>query len=401
MQSVLSLLGTTAPHADRRRGALLSPPTGPGSIGDEAMLMGLASELATRGEGPVQVLARGGASRWHAIPDATLLDFPSGIAKVPVLLQAFRRVKRVFVVGADCLDGHYSVPTSVNLIRMADAAGRMRALSTIVGSSFRETPAPETVAALKALSPGVRLCARDPRSAERMRRLSGRACDLVADAAFILRPTPPTDSSLIEEVLWVSKRRESGRIVVGVNFNRQVLGKGPSAEAVESLMFAFQHAIQHLTSTRPDVDVVLIPHDYRGEDSDLTQAIVLWTRLSMPERVGVLRGSYRASELKYVAGLCDMVLTGRMHLAIAALGGGVPVACVTYQGKFEGLFDHFQMKPVVLSPDAVTQDSLSSMLVDAVDRREELKRDVLNRLDKVRELSLSNLGSGANSPTHG
>jgi hypothetical protein len=42
-----------APPIERRRGSIIIPPTAPGSVGDEAMVMGLAAELHDRGEGPV------------------------------------------------------------------------------------------------------------------------------------------------------------------------------------------------------------------------------------------------------------------------------------------------------------------------------------------------------------
>lgn len=51
-----------------------------------------------------------------------------------------------------------------------------------------------------------------------------------------------------------------------------------------------------------------------------------------------------------------------MHLAIGSLGKGVPVLCVTYQDKFEGLFSHFDLPasmllstPRALDPAALEQ----------------------------------------------
>ena len=41
--------------------------------------------------------------------------------------------------------------------------------------------------------------------------------------------------------------------------------------------------------------------------------------------------------------MVDLVLTGRMHLAIAALGMGTPPLCVAYMDKFEGLFHLFDI----------------------------------------------------------
>jgi polysaccharide pyruvyl transferase WcaK-like protein len=95
--------------------------------------------------------------------------------------------------------------------------------------------------------------------------------------------------------------------------------------------------------------------------------------------------------MKYVAGEMDAVLTGRMHLAIAALGCGVPVACITYQGKFEGLFEHFDLPPLMLDPVRVSETSLTNLLLDLIERRLELRDHVHDRLDRVISLSQANL----------
>ena len=64
---------------------------------------------------------------------------------------------------------------------------------------------------------------------------------------------------------------------------------------------------------------------------------------TFPDRVEMLRPPLNAWELKHLAGMVDLVLTGRMHLAIAALGMGTPPLCVAYMDKFEGLFHLFNI----------------------------------------------------------
>lgn len=387
------LLSIGTPPAGRRRGSLIIPPSGHGSVGDEAMVMGLAAELHDAGEGPVSVLARGGAASWPAIPHAQLLDLPADrFKKLLVLAKAFRQNRRVFVIGADCLDGNYSVPTSVGLFNAAGTAAAMGAISTIVGSSFREDPAPECVESLKTIDARVRVCSRDPRSHQRMESMSERSCQLVTDAAFLLRPAAPTQGPVLEDLAWIKERKDAGRVLLGVNFNRQVLGKTASGEAVAALLDAHAEALAQLIRERDDLDIVLLPHDYRGNESDRDHAIELAKRLHRPDRARAVTQTLRASELKYIAGQMDLVLTGRMHLAIAALGCSVPVCCVVYQGKFSGLFDHFKLEPIVLSPDAVTTTSLYTMVSDSLERKADLHRHIAGEIDRVRAMSRQNLG---------
>ena len=89
----------------------------------------------------------------------------------------------------------------------------------------------------------------------------------------------------------------------------------------------------------------------------------------------------------------DLILTSRMHLAIAALGSGVPVACMPYLGKFEGLLKHFGFDGITIEPDrAVVPAELSAFLLSVLPRREALRRQVAERLPDVRQAALLNLG---------
>jgi polysaccharide pyruvyl transferase WcaK-like protein len=317
---------------------------------------------------------------------------PAGFRRGPALVSAFRRIKRVYVVGADCLDGHYSVHLSVGLMRAAELAAQLGASATIVGSSFKDSAHPDAIEKMRTLDASVRVCSRDPRSADRIRTKAKRACDTVADAAFMLRPSEPRSDEAQDILAWAAERRGAGRTLLGVNFNRQVITGKPTPEQTQPLLDAHAESLARLLSEREDLDLLFIPHDYRGDVSDRDHARILGERLDRPDRTRVLLGDYRASELKHMAGETDAVLTGRMHLAIASLGQGVPVACVTYQGKFEGLFDHFQMPPLVCPPDAASADDLHRLIAGLLDRRDELRAAIAERLPHVKAMSASNLG---------
>lgn len=118
---------------------------------------------------------------------------------------------------------------------------------------------------------------------------------------------------------------------------------------------------------------------------------MLAERVNSEQRCRALLQPYRANELKFFAGEMDAIITGRMHLAIAALGCGVPVGCVTYQGKFEGLFDHFLLKPPVLAPDNVTVDSLHELITTVIDQNQYLADKIADRLPVVTALSRRNI----------
>ena len=392
---LLKMVGLGAKPAKKRRGALIIPSAAPGSIGDDAMVMSLVTALEDAGEGPVRVLARGGGSNWPSVAPGSLLELPKGKMRALALARAMRQTKRVLVIGADCLDGHYSVALSRSLIGSADLGAHAGALATIVGSSFKASPIAGAVDALRTLHPSARVCGRDPRTVERVTQLTGRGCELVADVAFMLKPTDPKTPGAPADLAWITERRNAGRVLLGVNFNRQVLGKNPSREEFAPLFDAYEGALTRLLSERDDLDILCIPHDYRGDESDCAHAGELAARIGRPDRARALTEKYRASEIKTFASRMDLILTGRMHLAIEAMGAGVPVCCVTYQDKFEGLFDLFKMEPIVLAPENATAETLHAMVAGALDRRADLRERVGFELGRVREMSRANLGLGA------
>lgn len=90
--------------------------------------------------------------------------------------------------------------------------------------------------------------------------------------------------------------------------------------------------------------------------------------------------------------MCDGVITGRMHLAIAALGGGVPVMALAYQAKFAGLMQWFHLPdwllldPVKVSDEAVLWPSVQRFVAE----RAALRDTVLARLPDVKRAAHAN-----------
>jgi polysaccharide pyruvyl transferase WcaK-like protein len=123
---------------------------------------------------------------------------------------------------------------------------------------------------------------------------------------------------------------------------------------------------------RRAVSVLLLSHDYRGKDGDdvcfrpIASALAaeLGSKLMYPTE------AFSAAQLKAIAGCTDGVVTGRMHLAIAGLGMERPVAALTYQDKFQGLFAHFEYpERFLLSPASASDPvQLAALMEDFVDQ---------------------------------
>ena len=104
-------------------------------------------------------------------------------------------------------------------------------------------------------------------------------------------------------------------------------------------------ALRQLDTSPRRISLILIPHDTRTDRwSDLDTLTEFRERLTgIVTVIGSPQDIRSGIDAKQVVRYCDVVLTGRMHLAIAAFEQGVTPVSFCYQGKFEGLYQLFAM----------------------------------------------------------
>jgi len=378
--------------------ALVMPPYSPGSFGDEAVVTSVVVQLARQGIKKIGLISYRDDDDW---------SYLSGIAEVFSLQDFFEyeswgvrfrfcrvasRYERFIVLGTDVMDGYYGGRDSQQRIAVTEMAARAGVPTRIISFSFNSRPNPECVQLLKQLPGPVSMFGRDPLSRQRLADFLKRPVELVADVAFMLEPSPETDK--VQSVYrWVEAERQAGRAVIGVNANHilleQVQGLTP-----ERLVNAYAAALHEITQRYLTVSFLLVPHDIRGRVSDVMLAEAIYA--AVPEDVRahckIIPTPCKPAEIKAMVAGLEFVLSGKMHLAIAALGQGVPVACIAYQDKFEGLFQHFELDGLTIQPqDVVEPGKLAAFFIEKYEQREALAAQVRRRLPAVRELSRQSL----------
>lgn len=388
-----------ARHAQRPRlatgGRVLLFPSDPralvGSRGDDAMISAVMSAArAKRPDVAIDAFCEAGS---EAVVQALGLnpivigqdkDFPQLVAGA----LAEGRYDAFYAIGADIIDGRFGPRIPALMVIAADLAARRGIRSTILGCSFGKSPDPELRPLFGRMDRRVRLCARDPVSLERIQAFAAIPVRLVADVAFLLSPGR-IDLTVGE---WMAQQREAARFVVGVNVH-PMLVRDPDTAWQERMASAMAEALSRLTS-RANVSWLLIPHDYREPVGDV-QALERIAEL-LRERGHVhchlLSGHHSAADLKALVGSLHSVVTGRMHLAIASLGMGVPILAFAYHNKFEGLLQHFRLPAdLLLAPDVFDDvDTLTAAIAGFIQRQPELSRAIRSRLDAVLDLAAVN-----------
>jgi polysaccharide pyruvyl transferase WcaK-like protein len=146
--------------------------------------------------------------------------------------------------------------------------------------------------------------------------------------------------------------------------------------------------------------VLFLPHDLRPhgtkEDSDVAIAVAL-SRLVSEKLVGhryhAVAVPTSAAEAKRLAGLADWVITGRMHLAIAAWGMGKPVIGISYQGKFEGVAQDLGMSGCLVDSRTFDAQRLADTCSGMLRQIEEVAAAVKARLPHVVDMAGMNLSA--------
>lgn len=367
-----------------------------GSKGDEAMMRAVVQQLlAVEPQLKVTVVTAtdeaNSAARQLGFESVNAWSEPWNLKDTVTRLISLRPDAMV-TLGADVMDGYYSPLSSLRLLATADLLVRRGVRGALLGFSFNETPNRQLKYVFDRVCVRLAVNVRDGISFERFRKFSSASALLVADAAFML-DADERSSRVLEIAAWVKRRRANGDIVIAFNIHPMLIRQASDVD-VKTLTDSAIEALERFTQSRP-VSLLFLAHDYRVRDGDdvCLEPVHLALQNTLEERILYPRNKMCAAELKAISGLVDGVVTGRMHLAIASLGMGVPVAALTYQDKFHGLFDHFGLpSSLLLKPqDAMRPEMLFALLGRFVAQLPQLRETVATALPRVRTASRKNL----------
>lgn len=363
-----------------------------GSRGDQAMAFAAISEFRSmHPKGRVSIItSKDGHIEVSSIIDVECIPIWGRRGITGKGLKSLGQATHFAAIGADVMDGYYWPPTVLRALDMCEQV-RIRGTSVgILGFSFNARPNKHCVNALKFLNPAIQLFCRDPVSFGRFSEIVGHKARLSADAAFCLQPR--TSEAVINVTQWVNTQVATSRAVIGFNLHLMLLDVEGSCDETEAVRIS-ANALAKLID-ESNVSILLISHDFRGSRNDKTMLTKVLEHIPevMRKFVHLPKTEFMADELKAITGLCDLVLTGRMHLAIATLGMGVPVGVIAYQDKFEGLIEHFGMdQSIILQPTQLGQfEAVSGWMKSAFEARYNLNKQVQKMLPTIMDLSRRN-----------
>ncbi|MFZ9880526.1 MAG: polysaccharide pyruvyl transferase family protein [Phycisphaerales bacterium] len=389
---------SSAPRAPHRSGDLVVAPGRHGSIGDAAMLIGLRQLLADGGTDEPWIAAPVSDRGWDSFGRRHAPDhIPTKPGHYFGWRAPARSLQRVFLIGADVLDGRYSVKRSIQRLDFCGFCASLGAEVTITGFSLRDDTPPRVARSLRGLPPGVRLCARDPISLGRIERLAGRPAIQTADLAFLVTPDPAAPRAR-EALEWIASRKSRGATVFALCPNSLAIRRDdprahtdPTAREAECAGF-FADVVQRVRASDPDADFVIVAHDRRSPHDDDAICARIARELG-PSRSLLVPSDACPREIKAIMAACDGLLSGRMHCGIAALGAGTPAALLDYQGKVQGLLELFGLESSIMVGDdlAAAAERAALMLGSFRAEADAIRARIAARLPHVMRLSATNV----------
>lgn len=302
--------------------------------------------------------------------------------------------KTLVVIGADILDGGCGREQAMNYYNIMKSA-LMSGMEVItMGMSFNDKNYPEITSMISALSHmGLKINVRDEVSFKRLKSYGCINLTQVADMAFLFDESKYKISQFADNLKsQISQYKLSGKKILGLHITA-------TKENIELITDKISKSLEKYANEV----LLLMPHDYRCYDSivsDKQTIDILYQKLS-DKGLNVINGYDLKNEIdvKSVVELCDLLVTCRMHIAIAALSKGVPVISFVYQGKFEGLYKFYDFKHNLM----FEKDSFETKdLITAIDYclSNDLKEMIMNSNEKVFKLSSLNFNFLNNENQH-
>lgn len=365
-----------------------------GAKGDEAMMQSVVSQLRNLSPNlsvAVITATRAASNAARKMGFEPLEVWDQGLSPVIAAIRIYSP-DSMAIVGADCMDGYYNPSTTLRLLAIADISARLGTRVTLLGFSFNASPNPALKPAFNKLSPRVAINVRDQISLDRFRQFTSASAHLVTDSAFML-PAAASVDNLAQHLEWIARQRRKDCVVIGFNVHPMLL-KERDRKSINTIVEVCTDALDRFVSEN-NVSICLISHDYRGDDGDDVCLKIIYDKLSsrFSDKFFYTTRQLSSAEIKSLTSYVDGVVTGRMHLAIASLGVGTPVAALTYQDKFQGLFRHFDFpESLLLSPkELVEEGKLLDLLTSFLRNLTDLRQKTRLSLEKVKTLSKLNV----------
>jgi polysaccharide pyruvyl transferase WcaK-like protein len=218
-----------------------------------------------------------------------------------------------------------------------------------------------------------------------------------ADTAFLFRPeyslTAENENKNEAIEIELLDLKKAGKSILAIAPSSLV--HNSSQKAGKDYIQAILELVSHFD--RNGMHFLFLPNSNRegsekNRNNDLTviRALREQARLTMPaylfERMHWVLWDANTRSLKKLLSYCEMLFTSRFHAMIAALSLGVPVLVMGWSHKYVEALADFGLERYAADFDD-TQTDLANLADELYSNREQLRKDILDHLVNVQDLS--------------
>jgi polysaccharide pyruvyl transferase WcaK-like protein len=224
------------------------------------------------------------------------------------------------------------------------------------------------------------------------------------DVGFVLDSIEPSH----QEVVGLAVDKQLRSPLVGLNISGLLFMGGYTRNNAFGLRDDYRVLVTSLIDlliSKKGANVLIVPHVFGMQtdsesDSVVCEQVFATLEKKYEGRLGLVRGTYNQSEIKYLIGQCDFFVGSRMHACIAAISQLVPAVCIAYSDKFAGVMATVGVEGLVADARKMDQEAILGIVEKAYDERALLRRQLERKMPKVRETVLS-LFAGLSAPIQG
>jgi len=233
----------------------------------------------------------------------------------------------------------------------------------------------------------LRVYTRDYRSLKDVEALLGSSLDqdrykFCYDVGFVLDSIGPSHQEVVG--LAVDKQRRSP--LVGLNISGLLFMGGYTRNNAFGLRDDYRVLVTSLIDrliSKKGANVLIVPHVFGMQPDSESDSVVCEQLFATLEkkyegRLGLVRGTYNQSEIKYWIGQCDFFVGSRMHACIAAISQLVPAVCIAYSDKFSGVMETIGIESMVADARRLSASEILQMVEESFEHRA-ITRQILER----------------------
>lgn len=161
------------------------------------------------------------------------------------------------------------------------------------------------------------------------------------------------------------------------------------SRTISALAEVADYLVKELNATVLLIPHVLMPDDYADKEQDArTNVRAIHNLASQRDRIIPITGSYTAEEMKGVIGKLDMLISAKMHAAIAAISQSVPTIAIGAHPKFRGIMHMLGMEEWVC--EEASAETMTGKVKSLWQQREQIRQELTKRIPAVIEQAMLN-----------